>query len=48
MPLTLTREMVTEKQTKWIYPRPITFDEWLSVEPRLAVLATVTHLLGRE
>jgi Uma2 family endonuclease len=31
MPLTLTREMVTEQQTKWVYPRPITFDEWLEV-----------------
>ncbi len=29
MPLTLTRERVEETITSYVYPRPITFDEWL-------------------
>ena len=31
MPLTLTRERVEETVAQYVYPRAITFDEWLEI-----------------
>ena len=34
MPLTLTRERVEETVAQYVYPRAITFDEWLEIGER--------------
>lgn len=42
MTLTLTRERVEEMVAQYVYPRPITFDEWLETGDR----DTITHLVN--
>lgn len=34
MPLTLPRERIEDQVTQYVYPRPITFDEWLETDER--------------
>ncbi|MBV9850822.1 MAG: Uma2 family endonuclease [Armatimonadetes bacterium] len=42
MALTLTRERVEETVAQYVYPRPITFDEWLETGDR----ESLTHLIN--
>ncbi len=42
MALTLTRERLEETVAHYVYPRPITFDEWLETGDR----DNITHLVG--